>query len=666
MNLPGYTIDREIDSGGMATVYLAIHESLQRSVALKVMAPSLVADRTFVERFLREGATVARLNHPNIVTIYDIGEEGNVCYLAAEYLPGGNLKRRIGKGLAPEDALKVLAQLSGALAHAHSKGIIHRDIKPENILFRDDGAAVLTDFGIAKVVGSATLTDVGMSIGTPHYMSPEQAQGKTVDGRSDLYSLGVVFYEMLTGKPPYQSDDTFAIAFAHIKDPVPRLPVHLQRYQTLLDRLMAKNPNDRFANSEAFLHDVNRLLAGKGILKSTDKSGNAWKWAVGGGVLAIVLAIAAYGLLLQPRMGRVMIGGGGGGGGGAVRKTTSSTANQSTNSFKDVFRKSVTSTGDGSAGIEETPDKKSIEKHAGPDLSGKPQEEPKEQVPGINPPDVSAENRKSEGSHVEDALHTILQAKSDGNKQPGPAAVSQPEGKPSVLRLETWREPATGIEFVRIPGGCFEMGDTNGVGGTDERPVHKVCLGDYWLSRFEVTQDQWQKIMQANGAEFQKDGKMPMNNISWEDVNDFIGKLKAEKGYSFRLPTEAEWEYAASEGGSRALYSGGDEPDLVAWHEDNSQESPRPVGSKQANKFGLHDMSGNVWEWCQDWYGGEYYQNSSGDNPLGPDSGSIKVVRGGSFDFYANSSRVSYRSGLEPGTRVGNVGFRLVRTDGGK
>ncbi len=148
MDIPGYTVEKEVGHGGMATVYLAMQESLQRQVVLKVMAPALAADRTFGERFLREGRMVAQLNHPNILSIYDIGEEGHHFYLAAEYLPGGDLKDLVKQGMSPDDALRVLKDIGAALSHAHEKDFVHRDIKPENILFREDGTAVLTDFGI--------------------------------------------------------------------------------------------------------------------------------------------------------------------------------------------------------------------------------------------------------------------------------------------------------------------------------------------------------------------------------------------------------------------------------------------------------------------------------------------------------------------------------------
>ncbi|SQK84036.1 serine/threonine protein kinase [Pseudomonas aeruginosa] len=179
IELPGFDIERELGEGAMATVYLATQRSLQRKVALKVMAAALAADPSFAERFLREGRTLARLSHPNTVTIHDIGNVGSCYYMAMEYLPNGTLKERIQQGLDPEQGLAYVRQVAAALGYAHSQGLVHRDVKPANILFRADGTAVLSDFGIAKSIEDNTqFTQVGFAVGTPSYMSPEQAAGR--------------------------------------------------------------------------------------------------------------------------------------------------------------------------------------------------------------------------------------------------------------------------------------------------------------------------------------------------------------------------------------------------------------------------------------------------------------------------------------------------------
>ncbi|MFS1523449.1 bifunctional serine/threonine-protein kinase/formylglycine-generating enzyme family protein [Microbulbifer sp. 2304DJ12-6] len=248
LQIPGYRILKKINQGGMSTVYLAIQRSVGRQVALKVMSPVLNADPVFSERFQREANIVGQLSHPNIVGIHDIGRYRSLNYIAMDYMPGGSVSERLEKGpIAPLEALNVVRQIAMALDHAHSKGYVHRDLKPENILLREDGSAVLSDFGVARAVARTTrMTNSGMVVGTPHYMSPEQARGAAIDGRADLYSLGVVFYEMLTGAVPYQAEEAVAIAIKHLTGPIPRLPSRNAIYQPLIDRFLAKDPDKRF------------------------------------------------------------------------------------------------------------------------------------------------------------------------------------------------------------------------------------------------------------------------------------------------------------------------------------------------------------------------------------------------------------------------------------
>ncbi len=260
--IPGYDIEGEIGEGAMASVYLATQRSLERKVALKVMAAALAADPSFCERFLREGKTLARLSHPHTVTIHDIGNVGELYYMAMEYLPNGTLKERIAAGLTPEQGVTLIRQIASALGYAHAQGLVHRDVKPANILFRADGTAVLSDFGIAKSLDDRTqFTQAGFAVGTPSYMSPEQARGQEIDGRADLYALGVVLYEILVGKLPYTGTDALSTALAHLTEPLPELPVHHGRYQEVLRKLLAKDPAERFPDAAALLRALDQLPA---------------------------------------------------------------------------------------------------------------------------------------------------------------------------------------------------------------------------------------------------------------------------------------------------------------------------------------------------------------------------------------------------------------------
>ena len=263
MYIPGYQIERELGQGGMAIVYLAMQESLHRHVALKVIKPVLTTDAEFAARFLREGRIIAQLSDPHIVTVYDIASHEGTYYLSMEYLGGGTLQQRIREGLSPSETLIIARAIVGALHYAHGRGIIHRDIKPQNIMFRENGTSVLTDFGIAKTLGSSTvMTRTGLSIGTPRYMSPEQIRGQGVDARADLYSFGVLFYEMLTGNVPYAAEDSFALAMMHVTAPIPELPPRLSTYQPLLNKLLDKDPERRFQSGQEFIAALDALETG--------------------------------------------------------------------------------------------------------------------------------------------------------------------------------------------------------------------------------------------------------------------------------------------------------------------------------------------------------------------------------------------------------------------
>jgi len=215
--IPGYKILKKIGKGGMARVFVAIQEAVGRTIALKILPKQLAKDKSFAKLFLRE-ANCGVLNHPNIITIYDAGETDNHLYIAMEYLQGGDLKQKIKHRLSQEEIINIITKLSEALAYAHSKGFIHRDIKPGNIIFNEDKQPILADFGIARAISFSDQTIIdGMVLGTPHYSSPEQASNKNVDHRTDLYSLGVVYYEMLTGKKPFIADTPYALIFKHRK-----------------------------------------------------------------------------------------------------------------------------------------------------------------------------------------------------------------------------------------------------------------------------------------------------------------------------------------------------------------------------------------------------------------------------------------------------------------
>ncbi len=259
MSAPKFKVKKRIAKGGMSSVYLAVQESLGRRVALKLMRK--FDNPKQAERFLHEGRIIASLGHRNIITIHDVGVIGDRHFISMEYLEGGSLEDRIGEdGMPPAKALSILEQIAGCLRFVHRKGIVHRDIKPGNILFHSDGTPKLTDFGIAKLLDSdQDLTMDGAALGSPYYLSPEQAEGRPLDGRTDIYALGIVLYQMLTGQKPFAKASPIETIVAHLTQPIPLLPDELSGYQPLLDRMIAKNPEDRVGSAKELVYMVREL-----------------------------------------------------------------------------------------------------------------------------------------------------------------------------------------------------------------------------------------------------------------------------------------------------------------------------------------------------------------------------------------------------------------------
>ena len=622
-----YTILDRIGAGGMGQVYKAMHRHMQRTVALKVLPRSRRTDPVAQARFLREARASAQLNHPNIVRAYDVGEESGVTYLVMEYVEGIDLLgliRAHGK-LDPCRAATIAWQAALGLEHARRRGIVHRDIKPSNILIDNTGCAKILDMGLARikrddtnVADSTRLTRDGVAMGTVDYLSPEQAMDShSVDTRADIYSLGCTLYHMLTGQVPFPGKTVAGKLMKHqMHEPepltklAPDVPADLG---TVVTKMMSKQVGNRYQTpaevAEALLPWVQSsdLSPGSGVWQTPAPSG----------------APSVSSPTTPPR--------------------------------------------------------------SGADVAAAPSERA----------EPSVRRRLPEWAWVPIAV--------------GALAVLTALVTVAVL---FWLKPGTftnslGMEMVYVKPGTFMMGSPLGEEKreADEGPQHRVAVTKaFYLGAHEVTVGQFRAFVEATGyrtdAErgdraYQRgraggsvrspDGKWrwsdqatwkspglqqadshPVVMVSWSDAHAFCRWLSTQEGRRYRLPTEAEWEYACRAGSTTTHCFGEADAHLgaYAWYGSNAKNTTHSVGRKHPNAWGLHDMHGNVWEWCQDWYGQDYYGTSRGADPQGPDGGEDRVTRGGSWGNLPNYCRSADRNSLHAAIRADHIGFRVVYETG--
>jgi serine/threonine protein kinase len=586
MEIPGYEIGEQIGKGAMARVFLARHNALNRNVAIKVMNRQQGADSDFAERFLREARIVANLTHPNIVTIHDVGEQDGHNYLVMELLPGGKtLRDKIGAGVDSKYALSIVRQVAVALQAAHEKNIVHRDIKPDNIMFRADGSVVLMDFGVARSVDSAAtqMTQAGLIIGTPKYISPEQAQGRDVGSYSDIYSLGVVFYEMLTGQAPYSADTPLGLALKHVTEPVPRLTGDLAVYQPLLDHMMAKTRDQRYSSCDQIIAEIDRLESATPAVRTTKK----------------------------PRSPTVVTG--------------------------NASAESLTIVEDIDA------------------VNEKVNAEPLTLVKK-DKTDAAARSKKG-GAKSKLLLSTSLAALITAGAY---MFMDIDIGKlQTIVGIDPGPVYSRVGRLISIPDGTYKMGNSRG--SSTEQPVRTVRINGFRLGESEVTQKQWRLVMGSDASYFKGCDNCPVDSVSWNDVQTFLKRLNKQTGLHFRLPSEAEWEYACRSAGKDEKYCGGDDAGKLAWYGDNSGAKTHPVSQKQANGLGLYDMSGNLWEWTQDCWHNSY--DGAPANARAWKSGTCKqrVLRGGSWVGVAGGLSSTGRLGASPANDSRNFGFRVAQ-----
>lgn len=639
MNIGKYEILAELGKGGFGVVYKARDVTLDRIVALKVLHAQLTVDERFVQYFEREACSLAKIDHPNVVTIHEIGNYKGQVYIAMRYLSGGSLSEKIRRegALSQQEAFRILNQVGKGLMAGHNQGIIHRDVKPGNILFDEIGQTVVADFSLAKTVQMSTSVASTGSLGfagTPSYMPPEMWDGGVITPAVDQYSLACVLYEMLSGRRLFEGETTAKIMHSHFTPlTLPNLiPTGLR---AILGKALAFNPENRFSSIDEFLQAIaayeknERLYAQTPEVKTiiepnpylteglnypnrnrpnadpekpvqSKRLPSSMYWMIGGAILIIV---PAYFLIR---------------------------GNFSSSLLPDQIEAPAVMPTEALTDFEEpTP------------------------APSVPPTNTSA-----------------------------PTATITPI--PAAEEIGTRIRKLDNMEQVIVPAGTFRMGSD--FDEERERPEHLVWLDDYWIDVFEVTNSQYAMCVSENAckAPDYRDSvthnvyfsnpefnDYPVIYVSWQDAANYCNWVRG------RLPTEAEWEKAARGDEDARIFPWGnnfashyanlcDRNCTQDWKNDNfddgfSDTAPVTAFAAGVSPYGVMNMAGNICEWVADWYQADYFYNKQDwSEPIGPGNGTLRVIKGGSWYDDTDILRVSARYGFPPAKSYYDVGFRCV------
>ena len=607
-------------SGGFGNTYEAVDVALERRVAIKEFYPKSLCGRTtsagdvtllstehvemFTQlraKFRKEAVRLSQLNNHYIVRVHTYFEELGTAFYVMDYLQGESLSarmKRTGRPLTEAEALKYTSQVLEALAEVHAQNIWHLDLKPANIMVNERDEAVLIDFGASKQLQSID----GYTISTSQNVAYTQGYAplELVSGDMNKFGPWTDLYSLGATLYALFTMTTPPTAATIMDDGLPALPTSLSAStQELIAWLMQPAKSGRPQSVQEVQTQLHLPPSVPALLPIAD--------------------------------------------------------------------------------VEVVVEESDNDEHKEITLSSQREEAKEEIISPVAPKASSsswglllgfavviavitgvAVNKCSGGegdSAEEPTVDSLVRPTVDTVKPDTKVAtLDVPENCPEVIKK-------LAANMVYVEGGTFTMGATKEQGSDardEEKPAHKVTLKGFYIGKYEVTQAEWKAVMGENPSYHFKGDNLPIENVSWDDCQEFIRKLNELTGKNFRLPTEAEWEYAAR-GGNKSRgykYSGGNNVDDVAWYGGNSNYNTHPVGTKRANELGLYDMSGNVWEWCQDWYGS--YSSSAQTNPTGLGSGSKRVLRGDSWGGRAWRCRLSFRGGVNPDGRSGSVGLRLV------
>ena len=641
-----YKLSRRLGRGGFGEVWLGERHGkfATTNVAVKLPLDEQI-DHAAIEHEAQLWAKAS--GHPNVLPIIEADEYDGQIVIVSEYAPDGSLEdwlKTHGK-MTVEKSVETTIQILDGLEFLHSRNIIHRDLKPANVLLQGNTPR-LADFGISRAMRTTVASQSQNISGTFAYMSPEALDGKR-SVQTDIWSVGVNLYQFLTGTLPFpykEPSQLFPAIIMREFEPLPDfVPSDLKE---IIAKSLAKLPENRYKTVNEMSRDLRRILVNFSFpqfaptevlpkamssehitspvtLENEAATGEAEKETVADAKPADHLTATKF--YSAPDSIATQIG-------GSDSVVTQIPAAQ-------ILPTEVQALAARTGGGKKNNLSFALIGAGALILFGLIA------IIGYNLRNSgsAATNKTSGGnnSSTANASNSATNVKESSNT---PANASD-AGKNSI-----------GMEFVSIPAGEFMMGSTNG--NDIEKPVHKVIISKgFQMGKTEVTQAQWQSVMSSNPSGFKDCPQCPVENVSWKAAQSFVAKLSARNdGYKYRLPTEAEWEYACR-AGTTGDYAG--DLDSMAWYSANSDKKTHPVGTKQANAWGLYDMHGNVWEWVQDWE--DYYPNEAVTDPTGAENGSLRRFRGGAWFLSAEYQRSAVRGKDSPSSSFDGLGFRVVR-----
>lgn len=650
-SLGRYEIMKELGHGGMGVVYQAMDTQLKRTVAIKMLLASNMKD-IHIQRFAREAEITAKLSHPNIVQIHDFGIRPQ-CYIIMEFIAGRSFHDLLqDKHYTLRKKLEIFRQVCQAVDYGHQQNIIHRDLKPQNIMVTENNIAKVMDFGLAKslTVREMRLSQTGQVIGTIQYMSPEQADGDKVDHRTDIYSLGVILYEILTGRTPYTSDNAVNM-LSQLADEKPALPKALIRkipkaLQKICMKCLEKNPDDRYATAQLLGDDIQAYLENQPISISENKIlRRTSQWIHHHKSLVALVVVLICSAVIFPILYRIK----------KIENPTYQLPVEVWNACRYEYQ--------GEAILDMTSD---YWCRLSPNQQSQYASQYQKGYAAAK--GLTLEKTIPLVSLPSSAQHIVMRL-----IPPGRFWMGSPED-----------EPCHNIVWQYVPREkCIQYFESD----LSEGPRHRVVISRaYYLSKYECTQAQWMAVMGNNPAEFKNAGQdSPVEKVTWDAIANgnasFCGKT------NLILPSECQWEYATRAGTIRMSYLGNFEikgafnaPELspIAWYGGNSgvtyaggrdsrgwpqkeqnhtNAGTHPVGQKQPNGFGLYDTLGNVLEWCGD-APRNYNIHDEYDPFLAKNNAAAFAFRGGCWSYGVPNMRCAYRSSNKCGYAENHLGFR--------